>query len=165
MNGQSTDDTDRTRDWVSIVALGWVTVVLAFVTGPIGVVAGFVTAGAWYALGTPYAIAAGTVVLAVATPDPSATTVGGVTLAFLALVLARTVRSDRPLAEIPVVLASAGGLVGIAWVLGRSQPLWVAAGTLLGCIAFAAYTLHRYELVRLGLVPDAVNQPSEETEP
>ena len=158
------------RDWPSIAALGWVVAVLAAIAGPSGAVAGLATAGAWYALGTPYAIAVGTVVLAAtgAGTEPDAVTVGGVTVAFLALVLAPAVRSDRPVAEGAAAIASTATLAGAAWYLGRTQPLWLAAAALCGCLALAAYALHRYELVRLGLVPEAADRTSEtgsETEP
>lgn len=163
---------DGRRDRVAIaelVALGWLVAVLGVVAGPIGVGAGLATAATRYALETPSAIGVGTVVLAAAgvgASDASATTVAGIALAFLGLLLAPTVRSDRPLLEGAVALASTAALVGTAWVLARSRPLWVAAGALLCGIALAGYTLHRYELVRLGLVPEGpspetADQPSE----
>ena len=149
------DSDRRDRNRTAIAAWGWVVVVLAAVAGPLGAAAGLAATGARYALGTPYAIAVGTVVLA-ASPgtEPDAITAGGVAVAFLAPVLAPAVRSDRPVAEAAAAVASTAALTGTAWYLARSQPLWIAAGALLRCLALAVYALHRYELVRLGLVPD-----------
>lgn len=46
--------------------------------------------------------------------------------------------------------------MGTGWIVADSRSVWTAAGTLLLVVALAAYALHRYELVSLGLVPDAV---------
>lgn len=153
MSAAARPTADRgSRAWASVVALVGLIAAFTLVAGLGGTVAGLATAIAWYGFGTPYAIAAGCVVLAgtgTDGSDPGAVAV--VALAFLALVLAPLVRRGR-LLEAAVAVVSAGGFVGTAWYVGRSQPPWVAAGTLLAVVGLAIYTLHRYELVRLGLV-------------
>ncbi|WP_339104250.1 hypothetical protein [Haloterrigena salinisoli] len=151
----------RERRWPPLVALAVLTAALAILAGPTGAVAGLATALTWYGLGTPYALAAGHVVLAAAFPegiDPATFLV--IELAFVAVLLATVVRSATALRDVAVALASATAFVGTGWIVAESQPLWIAAGTLLVLVALAAYALHRYELVRLGLVPDAVEPVS-----
>lgn len=155
----------------AFAALVALVAVLTQVAGVSGTAAGLATAVTWYVAGTPFAIAAGYLVLATTWPaETTATTmvprsVGVITLAFLTLVLAPIVRSDQPLTDATVVLASAGGLGGAAWYLGRSHPLWVAAGAMLGLGTLAAYALHRYELVQLGLVPELESESGSEPAP
>ncbi|ADB60099.1 hypothetical protein Htur_1208 [Haloterrigena turkmenica DSM 5511] len=140
-----------------IGALAVLTAALALLAGPTGAVAGFATALTWYGLGTPYALAAGHVVLAAAFPDGiGLETFLLVELAFVAVLLAAVVRTSTALRDAAVVLASAIAFVGTGWIVADSRSVWTAAGTLLLVVALAAYALHRYELVSLGLVPDAV---------
>lgn len=59
----------------------------------------------------------------------------------------------RGLTPVPVV--AAGLFVGFAWAalrLAGAESTAIAAGALLGGIGLAGYAIHRYELVRLGLV-------------
>lgn len=146
---------DSGRNWPAAVALVVLTAVLALAVGPIGAVAGLATGLAWYASGTPYAVAAGHVVLASGFRtllEPG--TFAVVELAFLAFAAATTARTATLGRDVGVVLASGVGLLGVVWIGVQSQPLWIAAGTLLVVFALVAYALHRYELVSLGLVPD-----------
>ena len=143
------------RRWPTLVALAVLTGALTVLAGPTGAVAGLATALTWYVLGTPYALAAGHVVLAAAFPDGiDAATFLLVELAFVAVLLAAVVRSKTAVGDALAVLATAAAFVGIGWLVAGAQPLWIAAGTLLIAVALAAYALHRYELVRLGLVPE-----------
>ena len=147
--------TERRRP--TMVALAILTAALAILAGPTGAVAGLATALTWYGLGTPYALAAGHVVLAAAFPDGiDPGTFLLVELAFVAVLLAAVVRTATALRDIVVVLVSATAFVGTGWLVADAQSIWIAAGSLLLVVAFAAYALHRYELVSLGLVPDAV---------
>ncbi|WP_126663192.1 hypothetical protein [Haloterrigena salifodinae] len=149
---------DRPRS--TIGALAVLTAALALLAGPIGAVAGLATALTWYGLGTPYALAAGHVVLAAAfTEGIGLETFLLVELAFVAVLLAAVVRTPTVLRDAVVVLASAIAFVGAGWIVADSRSIWIAAGTLPLLVALAAYALHRYELVSLGLVPDAVDTP------
>lgn len=141
------------RQWPTILGLAVLTAVCAVVAGPIGAIAGVTTAVIWYGLGLPYAIAAGHVVLAAGT-DIGIAAIVAVELGFLAVVLASLVGhpSSRPAAG--VALVSAVGLIGAALLVSTFYALWLAAAIVLGGIALGAYGLHRYELVRLGLVAD-----------
>lgn len=156
------DSTDWTgRRWPTIVALATLTAVLTVVAGPTGTIAGLATGLTWYGLGTPYAIAAGHVSLAAAFPngiDPGAFLF--VELAFGAVLLAAVVRPATWPVDAGIVLTSATGFVGGIWLVSWSQSLWLGAGVLLSGVALTAYILHRYELVRLGLVPDDHNSDS-----
>ena len=155
----ATTDPSRT-DWPTAGTLAVLTAALTFAVGPIGAVAGLATGLTWYAVGTPYAVATGHVLLASGLPARiDLATVALVELAFLAFVAAGFAATDggrrpAPRRDVGVLLAGAAGLVGVARFGAASRPLWIAAVTLLAVFAFAAYALHRYELVRLGLVPD-----------
>lgn len=141
--------------WPTIAGLVVLTATLTVVAGPLGAVAGLATAIAWYALGTPYALAAGHVVLAIAFTDGiDPRTLAIVELAFVVFVASSVVRAATLRGDVAAVTVTSGTLVGVAWFVGRSRPLWIGASALLLVFALASYTLHRYELVRLGLVPD-----------
>ena len=145
----------RERPWSAVVALVVCTIALGLVVGPAGVLAGLVTAAVWYGLGVPYALAAGHVVLVAATPDRLApSTIVLVELAFLPLLVASVRRTPAPLVAGGVVLGAGAGLGALAWASYASRGPWIAALVLLGTIALVAYGVHRYELVRLGLVTE-----------
>lgn len=155
-NTDPTPNTAAVSSPLSIAALLVLTALATIAAGPLGVLAGLVTAVTWYGLGVPYALAAGHVVLAAAFG-------GGVAplefllveLGFLAVLLAALVDDAGPRGTVAVGTLSAVGLVAVGWAVGQAAPLWLAAGTVCGAFALVAYGLHRYELVRLGLVPDA----------
>ncbi len=142
------------RDWVSGAALGIIIVAFGIVSGPIGILAGIATALVGYLFGTPYAFALGHVALAAVVPigiDPISVII--VEAAFVAVLLAPLRRTTSPVALVGVALASTLVIAGTTWLVVNSQPTALAALTVLGCLAIAAYALHRLEIVRLGLVP------------
>ncbi|ELZ08715.1 hypothetical protein C478_17556 [Natrinema thermotolerans DSM 11552] len=142
------------RDWVSGAALGAIIVGFGIVSGPIGILAGTATALVGYLFGAPYAFALGHVALAAIAPigiDPISIVV--VEAAFVAVLLAPLRRTTNPITLVGVALASTLVIAGIAWLVADSQSTALAALTVLGCLAIAAYALHRLEVVRLGLVP------------
>lgn len=158
----STADVSPGRDWPVIGALAVLTAVLTVVAGPLGTLAGVVTAVTWYTLGTVYAIATGHVVLATAFSSGITTeSFLVVELAFVVFLCSSLVRATSPLRDTAATVVSASLLVGVAWLISQTQPLWIAAGVLLALFALTAYTLHRYELVRLDLVP--LDQPTDST--
>ncbi|MFC7058817.1 hypothetical protein [Halovenus salina] len=85
-----------THTWLSALAGLLFVAGLSFLAGPVGMLAGIATTGVWYLLGSPYALAAGTVlaVAVVPTPaDPLAVTLVGAPL--LVLVLAPVVTTSH----------------------------------------------------------------------
>lgn len=143
------------RPWPAYGALAILTVALGLTIGPAGVLAGLATAAAWYALGVPYALAAGHVILVAGTPGLELPTIVLVELAFLVLLVASVGRTPAPRVAGVVVLVAGLGLGALAGATLLAQELWVAAVVLVGTIALVAYAVHRYELVRLGLVTEA----------
>ncbi|QCC60466.1 hypothetical protein NP511_00505 [Natrinema thermotolerans] len=142
------------RDRPTVAALLALALAFGAVSGPIGLLAGLGTAAVGYRLGPPYALAVGHVALVAVLPDgiepvPFAI----VEAAFLAVLLAPVLRVDRPRAIAGVAVVGAGALAGIAWLVADAHSTPAAAATLVAVLGVVAYGLHRYELVRLGLVP------------
>lgn len=132
-----------------VAALLVVTAALGYVAGPLGVVAGLAVALVWWYLSTPYAIAAGHLALV-------AVTAGDFSLGFLlaeagfALLVASDATNRRTGA---VAIGLFSGLVLLTQGLyTTTDELWLTAGGLTLAVAVLAYGLHRYELVRMGLV-------------
>jgi hypothetical protein len=147
---------DGVTSWWSAL-LTAVVLVAAFgaAAGPLGAAAGLTTALVWYTLGTPYAIAAGHVLLVALYPgdvDPLAVVV--VEAAFVTLLLAPLIRTAQPFRLIALTLSTAGLLGAIAWLTLESQSLWLAAALTVGALALGVYGWYRYGLVALGLVDD-----------
>lgn len=138
-------------EWVAITIL-----VLTFsVFGESGVAVGLVTAAVWFRLGTPYALATGVVFLVVLTADgvdPVAVSMIGAGL--LVLVLAPAVVANVPGAYALATLLTVGTGGGLAWLLVNAWPLWLSAAILIAFGAVLIYGLHRYQLLRLGLLGD-----------
>lgn len=135
----------------TLLALAALVVVLTVVAGPFGALAGVATAAVRYALGTPYAVAAGHVSLPSLFPagiEPPAFV--AVELAFLAVVVAPAAGTSRPLEFAAVVLAGTLALGGVAWLALRGGSLLLAAAALLAVGSLAAYTIDLYERYRLG---------------
>ncbi len=154
--------------WPTIVAFVGLVAAFTIVAGPIGLLAGLVTALAGYALGTPYALAVGHILLVVATPEGIAPlSIALVEVAFVAVLLAPLLRTASSGRTVFVAVTSALALAGTARLVTRSQPTWLAATTVLVLLAVASYGLHRLALVRLGLVPasdDGDALPTDRTE-
>ncbi|WP_306059815.1 hypothetical protein [Natronococcus wangiae] len=142
----------------------WSAVVVAFVLvtafglagGLLGGLAGATTVLVWYVVGTPYAIAVGHVVLVAVFHggiDPIAFAV--VEAGFLVMMLEPAIRSEAPGRVGAVTLGASVALGGLAWLVVRSQPLWLAAAVTIGGLTLASYGLYRYGLVMFGLVEDS----------
>lgn len=142
------------RDWLTIASLAALVAAFGVVAGPLGLLAGIATAAVGYLLGPPYALAFGHVALVAVVPNGiEPLSVVPLEAAFVAVLLAPVRRTASPVRIALVAVASAIALAGTAWVVVDSQSVGLAAATVLALVAFIAYGLHRYELVRLGLVP------------
>ncbi|TYL37861.1 hypothetical protein CV102_14105 [Natronococcus pandeyae] len=143
------------RRLTGVAALAFVAM-FGLAAGPLGVAAGITTALVWVAVGTPYAIAVGHVLIVVLYPagiDPVSIVI--VELGFLVLLLTAAVRASTPGRVVGWTIGAAAGLGGVAWFGVRSQSLWLAAALTTGGLALASYGVYRYELVTLGLVDDS----------
>lgn len=141
--------------WSTVVVVLALVAAFGLAGGPLGVLAGATTALVWYVVGTPYAIAVGHVLLVAVFPggiDPTAFAV--VEVGFLVTVLEPAIRSEAPGRVGAVTLGAVLALGGLAWLVVRSQSLWLAAAVTSGGLALASYGCYRYGLVTLGLVED-----------
>ncbi|WP_226042376.1 hypothetical protein [Natrinema sp. DC36] len=142
------------RDWPTGVTLAALVVAFGVVAGPLGLLAGLVTALVGYVLGPPYALAAGHVALVAVVPEGSALSVVVlVEAAFVLVLLVPLRRGASPGRTALVAVTSALVLAGAAWLVLDTQSIGLAATAVLVLLGIGAYGLHRFELVRLGLVP------------
>ena len=141
-----------------VLSVGVLTAALASVLGPLGVVVAAVTVGVWAVAPVPYAIAAGHVALIALGPaslDPVAFVV--VEAGFAATLVTATVRLLAPNVRdtIGVVAVAAVGLAiagAVTLAAATTLPTWAVAAVLLASLGTIAYAIHRYQLVRFGLV-------------
>ena len=147
-------DRVRTRIGVAAVVLAGAGFVLA--GGLAGVLAAAVLAVAWYALALPYAVALGHLLLVALLPgDAGFVRVAPAEAGLLGLLLSEAPAVESP-GRFPVAMLSAGVvLVSAVWVGQVAGGLPGAAIALVVVGATLGYALHRYELLRLGLLdPD-----------
>lgn len=141
--------------WLEAVAAGLFVPAFVLLGGPLGFAAGVLVAGAWYAIGTPYAIALAHVAFVVWVPDGAT----GADLAILwgpsaALLLAPALRSGRPIEFGLATVVATLALGALAWVGIGVDSVPIAGALLVGGFVLAAYALHRHELVTTGRVDD-----------
>ena len=129
------------------------TAAVGVVVGPLGVLVAVGVGIARYLAATT-AFAAGQIVLVALYP-----TEGPLALLVLAeiglscVLLAPVVDRDEPGRATVATLVAGVALGGTAWAALRSaEGVWVGASAIVVGTAIAAYGLHRYERVRLGLV-------------
>lgn len=127
---------------------------LAVTAGPLGVTVGVALLGAWAVFSVPYVLALGHLGLAVLFPDgPTLQALALVESGFLLVLGGPFLRrgADLRVAVAPFVAAAVlfGAVAaGLRWLDSTA-----AAALVLAIVAgLLAYGLHRYELVRLGLV-------------
>jgi hypothetical protein len=157
------------RSWTRLAAALVVVAAFWFIAGPVGGGAALVILVLMFVLGTPSAIAAGIVVLLVLTPngiDPLAAIVA--VSGLLSMVLASTPAADSPIGYVGAVLGVTGMLGVFSLLLVASQPLWLAAGVLIGTGTMIVYFIDRYHQLRLGLLHEEsssseTNQPNTTT--
>lgn len=130
-----------------IAASGLVTAVDSLA---IGIITGIALLGIWAVSPGIYAFAAGQLLFAVFAPVPSGLLLVAIEGGLLILLV-----GSRPVSgQVAVVTGSSFVLLaGLVWSLhGLFEGLWPAASGLVVIITLVAYSLHRYELVQLGLV-------------
>jgi len=127
--------------------------------GPVGVVAGLVTAAVWWTVGPAYAVATGAVLLSALGPADQRL-LGTGTLGLVVLVLAPVLAAPEPERYAAGVVLAAVGFVAGTWLLVQFASLWVAALVLLATLALVAYLLARYHLLALGLLGAETAQPA-----
>jgi len=135
---------------VAVAGLGF-----AVAGGLPGIAAAVALAGSWYALPTPYAVAVGHLLLAVLLPEDP----GLLALVLAELGLLGVLAAAAPLRD--ETLSFAGRLVGCGVPLSAVAAIGFLVGGLpaaaLSLVAAAlalGYGLHRYELLRLGLLDE-----------
>ena len=145
-------DFRRRADWLAAIVL---VVTFLIATGIGGAIAALVTVGVWFGLGTPYALAAGIVLLTAQTSAGVASlSILLVGSGLLALLLAPLGAVRDPGAYAISVLFTAGTFGSLTWILVATQPLWLTATVLLGASGLVAYGLYRYQQLQLGLLDD-----------
>lgn len=154
------------RHWSNWPAMLALVVGLGVAGGPPGAGAGAVAVAVWLVCGTPYAIAAGIVLLTVVTPDGVGSIAGTVAgMGLLGLVLAPAVAASARFAYALAVVLTTGTLGGLAWLLVGFQPLWLGAAVLVGAGTVLAYGLDRYHRLRLGVLDEQQKNTSESDRP
>lgn len=151
-------DPDRLRIALEVLAVLLTAVALGYALGPFGLAIAAVIAISWRLTSGLYAFAVGQLLFAIV----STSVVGGlpteaVLVAQLSLggVLLVTLISHRPRrTAVVTAITFAVAAAGFATV-STLETLWHGAAILAVAYALTAYTLHRYELVRLGLVTEA----------
>lgn len=143
------------RPWTGFFVVGLLVVAFAGVAGLPGGLAGVATAVIWYGFGIPYAIAVGYVLLLGLFPDGINLVSFGITGGVMAVFVCSAATGSRSWVRIlGFALTMIAVLGGLVWWLFTVWTLWIAASGGLAVLGLLAYGLHRYELVRLGLVSD-----------
>jgi hypothetical protein len=157
------------RSWLGALGVLLVTAALGLAVGPAGLLVAATLAVAWYLSPAPYGFALAVLALVAFVPaalsmrafspdaqssvDVDTATAGLAVVGPLCLLLAPSGAIEGPVWTAATTGALAVGLGAIAWVGRRStDALWPGAVVLLGTGALAAYGLHRYELLRVGLL-------------
>lgn len=148
---------------------------------PFALLATLVTVGVFFILGGPVGVASGLLVvlaavlggplvgfvvghaaLAVVLTEPSAVTIIVAEAGLGMLLVAASVDgSDRVSTGLLTALAFVGTAAFLVVVSELVDPLWGVTAVVVGTLVLVGYTLHRYELVTLGLVTDGDGEASE----
>lgn len=148
----------RNGHWIGGIGVAIATIALGLTAGPVGLAAGLGAALAWYALPGWYAFTVG---LVVATPlivsAPSLWTRAVVLLGLLAVLAGPLTRVEDETRTLTAFAFTTAVVAIVGWgVLWTDQPLWLAALVVAAISVLIAYGLHRYELLMLGLVEEAI---------
>lgn len=144
---------ERRIDIPSLLACLLIIATLGFVLETIGLAIGLSTTLIWFVLGTPYAIAAGHVLLAVVIdPTIALETLALLEVGFIALILAPVLRVPSLPQFMGVTLGSLAILALVGWITREMQSLWMSVLVVLSTLALLSYGLHRLSLVSLGKI-------------
>ncbi|WP_049923591.1 hypothetical protein [Halopiger djelfimassiliensis] len=158
------DDPEEPSGRLEGVGVAIVVSCFGVTAGPMGVLAGLITAVIWYTLGVAYTLAGGHLLLVVLFSDGiDATTFVVLEAGFVALLVATIVGSRADRRTGLVGIGAVFGTGGITWV-SLSRSLVVGAGTAVLTVMIASYLLHRYELVSFDLVSDPERPTDNETD-
>lgn len=141
--------------WSGFVTVALLVAAFAWIAGPIGALAGLVVTAVWVGYGPPYAVATASVLLVGAFPhgiDPVSFAIATGAMGLVVLSDGAGARGRLRIAAVTV--AAVAFLGGISWGALGEWSLSVAVVGTLAAFALLSYGLHRYELVRLGLVSD-----------
>jgi len=143
-----------------LVAIGGLVVAFGLAAGLAGLGVALATIAIWYRAGTPYAIAAGHVLLVALAPEAfDIVSIVLVETAMIGLAIAPATWADWPVRiDLPTVVATLL-LATVAILALRYQPLWIAGLLTVGALALASYALYRYSLVALDLIDDSEPTP------
>lgn len=156
--------TDSRRvKWLGLPAVGLTAVGLLLIGGTSGIAATIALGVAWYALSTPYTVALGHLLLAALLPEsgglPGLLAAEGGLLGMLAINAPG--RDDH--LQFGAAFVTSMLLLSCVAVLGVR--LWglPAAALLLAAVALlVGYGLHRYELLRLGLLEEPTDATTDQ---
>lgn len=144
----------RTALATAALGLGLVTAGLVMAVGSIGVAGGVLLAVCWFVVPPIYTVGIGFVIAVVLVPDGfTGITFAPIGLGILSVLAAPLIDRDEP---IEVAIAAVTGL-SVLLAVGGGAFLWTtailpSATALLVAFAVLAYGVHRYEIVRIGLV-------------
>jgi hypothetical protein len=146
----------RVRTWIGVAAVLLAGGGFVLTGGLAGALAAAVLAVAWYALPVPYAVAVGHLLLVGVVPgDAALVRVAPAEAGLLGVLLSEASTVDAPGRFVAAMLAAGVVLLGAAWAGSVAGGLPGAAVALVVVGAVLGYALHRYELLRLGLLdPD-----------
>lgn len=124
---------------------------LVLIAGPLGIAAGIGLFVSWAASPGIYAFALGQILFAVLVPEPTGIQLGVVEGGLLVLLIGST--DDR---IVSTTVLTTGAFVLLFTIIFATREwwdgLWPAALTLVATVGLLGYVMHRFELVRLGLV-------------
>ncbi|WP_331234076.1 hypothetical protein [Natronorarus salvus] len=145
----------QTPTWIGSIALLATVSAFALVGGIQGGVAATALVPIWLLLPGIYVVAFGHILLAAFVGDLSVVSVLAVEIGLLLLLADAAYAHHRPGTLFANAVFAAGGLVVVvAVILAGDGRLWITAGGLLFAFGAAAYGIHRYELVSLGVLTD-----------
>jgi hypothetical protein len=150
----------RTLPWLAFASLALAGLGFSLVGGLSGVVAALVLGAAWYALPAPYAVAGGHLFLVALLPtDPGLLQVAPAEVGLLGILAADAPDAAAPGRFVSVLAGVALLLSGVASFGFRLGGIAMGAVSLAVVALLMGYGLHRYELLRLGLLDVPSSNP------
>lgn len=154
--GRTTGASVDRRHWFGGLGVAFAAVGLGLAAGLPGIAAGAGAAIAWFLLPAPsaFAVAQLLAVAALSADDPPLA-VAIAEVGLLSVLAGPLAETDAPGGTLGAFAVAALATGAVGWGLLRSdRPLWLAGLAVALVAATAAYGIHRYERVSLGLVED-----------